>query len=72
MKKLTIIKTVNAGLFLSFLIQALTGVMLAFNLGGGAAYEVHEINGYIMIILVAAHLFLFWPMVKQHYFAKKS
>jgi len=50
----------------------LTGVMLAFNLGGGAAYEVHEINGYIMIILVAAHLFLFWPMVKQHYFAKKS
>ena len=75
MKKLTVIKVINAMLFFSFVIQASTGLSMMLDLKGEAGEiidEIHGVNGVILILLVAAHVYLFWGIVKNHYFKKTA
>ncbi|MFA6079028.1 MAG: DUF4405 domain-containing protein [Candidatus Omnitrophota bacterium] len=71
-----LLKIINPLLFISFLIQAVTGIALAFNLVGriewlaGPVVEIHEYNGLFMIIAIFAHLALNWGWVKTQFFKR--
>ena len=64
MTKVTWLKIVNPLLFVSFLVQALSGVFSRL-----IPYEVfepvHTINGYLLIVLVTLHIYLNWDWVRR-------
>ncbi|OGW75361.1 MAG: hypothetical protein A2Z72_06990 [Omnitrophica bacterium RBG_13_46_9] len=63
MNKNNMLKIINPLLFASFVIQAVSGVMLL--LGKGGFDELHEYNGVLLIVLAAIHLALNWGWVKS-------
>ena len=73
MEKLKVIKFINACLFFAALVQASTGVFLFF-VGQGSwverVGEIHRYTGLLLLALIVAHIFLFWPVIKHHYFKK--
>jgi hypothetical protein len=63
MTKANWLKAVNPALFLSFLVQAVTGIWLIIK-PSGPVFELHERNGILFLLLVSAHLFLNWGWVR--------
>jgi len=73
MNKFSLLKIVNPLLGLGFFLQALTGIMLAYGIGINymeQISELHRYNGFIFIMLVAAHLTLNWAWIKMNIFKK--
>ncbi|MDD5669887.1 MAG: DUF4405 domain-containing protein [Candidatus Omnitrophica bacterium] len=74
MNKITLLKFSVLILFVSVVIQGISGIVLAFDLyspaSAGLYTTIHEFNGFVFIFLVAAHLFLNWSWIKS-VFAKK-
>lgn len=50
----------NPSLSLTFLIVAVTGVMLLFDIGGGGTEHLHEWMSVVFLILSIVHLALNW------------
>jgi hypothetical protein len=71
------LKIVNPLLFVALIIQALTGVTLAFHLlfSRPKLYEMigelHERAGFFFIALAAIHLYLNWGWVKSQFVKRK-
>ena len=75
MEKMQVIKTTNVILFISFLIQTVTGLFLLLDIGGPLEdfmEESHEFNGLFLVVLLIMHVYLYWPAIKSHYFKKKT
>ncbi|MEN6442062.1 MAG: DUF4405 domain-containing protein [Syntrophobacter sp.] len=53
----------NPPLALTFLIVAVTGVMLFFHIGGGVIHRLHEWLSILFLILSIVHLTLNWTML---------
>jgi len=74
MNKITLLKLSVLIMFVSVLIQGITGIVLAFDFYSPSSAElyttIHEFNGFIFIFLVLTHLFLNWSWIKS-VFAKK-
>lgn len=72
-----LLKWVNPVLFVSALLQALTGVALYFELVESSpklfsyTLKIHAKNGLLLIILIAIHLALNWSWVKAQFFKKR-
>ena len=49
---------VSTFLIISFIIAAITGIVLFFGAKGSTLKNVHDISGLIMILLVLIHFFL--------------
>jgi len=73
LRKLKIIKIANAFLFFSLLTQGVSGLFIYFGVENedfrDLVLEVHECNGFVLLALVTLHVTLFWPTIKNHYFA---
>jgi quinol-cytochrome oxidoreductase complex cytochrome b subunit len=75
--KFLILKVTNSLLFITFVIQACTGVALAFHLSFSrprvyeAVGEIHEYAGFIFIILAVIHISLNWSWIRNQLFKKR-
>jgi len=63
--KVKILKALNLILFLLFLLQAATGLLMAA--GAGGAFLVHVAGGICLVLAGAAHLALNWGWVRMQY-----
>lgn len=68
MNKQKILKILNPLLMLSMLLQIITIVLVNV---GVDAMEIHEINGYCLIVLAIFHLILNWAWVAANFKLKK-
>ena len=53
----------NPSLALTFLIVAVTGVLMLFHLGGGGIRSLHEWMSIVFLIVSAVHLVLNWKFL---------
>jgi hypothetical protein len=70
MTKNTWLKIANPLLFLSALIQILTGFVLALKMLPsqiGFFYELHEHNGMVFVVLLVIHIILNWGWVRANF-----
>jgi hypothetical protein len=75
MNKMLLLKIVNPLLGLSFLVQAITGIMLTRSIGISfidKTAHIHEANGTVFLLLVIIHLTLNWSWVKATFFKKST
>ncbi|MCX5677738.1 MAG: DUF4405 domain-containing protein [Candidatus Omnitrophica bacterium] len=76
MDKAGLLKVVNPLLFISLVIQALTGVIAALHLFISnpklfeAIMELHKHNGFVFVALAGTHLYLNWNWVKVQFFKR--
>lgn len=77
MDKANLLKIVNPLLFISLVIQALTGMIAALHLFMSnpklfeALMELHEYNGFVFVLLAGTHLYLNWGWVKAQIIGKR-
>lgn len=72
MKKTGLLKVINILLAVDFLIIAGTAVSHGILIETGYYRQFHAYPGFLLIALVAVHLFLNWNWVKITYLKKKS
>jgi hypothetical protein len=70
MNKTKWLKIVNPFLAISVILQAIMGFMIEY-LPSAFVGEVHEINAPILVLLVAAHIFLNWGWIRSNCCPKK-
>lgn len=70
--KFKLLKILNPALFLLVLIQGISVLMIKTGFAHEWLMEFHEFNGYAILILIAAHLFLNWNWIKANIFPKKT
>lgn len=69
------LKVLNLVLFISLLVQALTGLVLFFSLFVtqiDVFIVIHKYNGLFLILLVGLHLWFNWSWIKINFFKKTS
>ena len=74
MNKATMLRIVNAVLFFSFVLQAITSAIIFLRLKvphRQTIFEVHEYNGLLMILLAITHIILNWGWIKANFFKKR-
>jgi predicted ferric reductase len=70
MNRVQVLKIVNFLLFVFFIIQALTGIALFFDLFASSlemTAQVHKYSGLLFIILAIVHLVLNWGWVRVNF-----
>lgn len=70
MNKLRLLKAVNLMLFISFLMQCISSVIIFFRIKvphTQAIFEFHEYNGLAMITLAAIHIILNWGWIRANF-----
>jgi hypothetical protein len=73
MSKAVVLRAVNTILFLSFITQVVTAILIALHVNTPYTqliFEIHEHNGFLMIAFVAIHITLNWGWVKANFFKK--
>ena len=66
MSRIKFLKVLNAALFLLFLLQVTSGLLMVA--GVGEAFVVHLAGGACLVLCGAAHVALNWGWVKLQYF----
>jgi hypothetical protein len=66
MNRIGFLKVLNVALFLLFLLQVTSGLLMVA--GVGAAFVAHLAGGACLVLCGAAHLALNWGWVKMQYF----
>jgi hypothetical protein len=78
MDKNRALKIVNPMLFIALLVQAGTGVILAFHLFISkpglfvAVGELHEYTGFVFVALALSHLYLNWGWVRSRFLRNRG
>ena len=78
MNKAKLLKIVNLLLFISMAAQALTGLVLFFDLFISRAKlfeiisEVHRYNGLVVTLLIITHLAMNWNWIKSQFFKRRA
>jgi cytochrome b subunit of formate dehydrogenase len=78
MNKARLLKIVNLLLFISMAAQALTGLVLFFDLFVSRAKlfeiisEVHRYNGLVVTLLIITHLAMNWNWIKSQFFKRRA
>jgi hypothetical protein len=73
MNKIELLRSVNAVLLITFIIQAGTGVMLFFSLDVGNpefVANIHKYIGLLFIILALLHVYLNWGWLRANFLTK--
>ncbi len=68
------LRIVNAVLFFSFVLQAITSIIIVLRIKTPRTqliFEIHEYNGLFMIMMVVAHVALNWGWIKANFFKKR-
>jgi uncharacterized membrane protein len=63
---------VNLILFILFMLQAVSAVMLFAGLGGSLTYRIHMTGGFLMIITASIHITLNFGWIKARFSARKN
>ncbi|MHB9155293.1 MAG: DUF4405 domain-containing protein [Endomicrobiales bacterium] len=74
MDKIHFLRLTNAVLLIVIVIQAITGLVLFFQLvfpGAPLVVAIHRYNALLLIVLVAVHLLLNWAWVRVNLFARR-
>ena len=74
MDKNKALRIMNPVLFLAFVVQVITILIMLLRIKVPHAhlvFEVHEYNGLLIAALVAAHITLNWGWVKANFFKKR-
>lgn len=67
MDTLKLLKVVNPILALAFVIQAVTGVLFAFDVNVPEFfYALHKYSGVAMVLAACCHIYLNWGWIKAH------
>ncbi len=75
MNKAKLLRAVNILLFISFIIQAVTGVIFALGIRVPylrALAEIHEYNGLILAAVACVHILLNFGWIKANFFTKRN
>ena len=78
MNKIALLKVTNLFLFISMLIQLLTGIILFFDLFASKAKlfemitRLHGYNGFILAVLIIIHLALNWGWIRSQFFKRSA
>jgi ABC-type nitrate/sulfonate/bicarbonate transport system permease component len=75
MNKSEMLRYVNLPLALSFIIQGLTGAIIALGLKlpiQELLFEVHEYNGLLLVLLGLFHIYLNWGWIRATFFPAKK
>ena len=75
MNKVGVLRVVNTVLFLSFILQAITIVIILFRIktpNMRLIFEVHEYNGILMVVMAVTHITLNRGWIKANFFKKKG
>ncbi len=73
MTKFTLLKIINPLLFLSIAVQASTGAAMAHGFGLDYMMQIaqtHKYNGYVLVTLAAAHIYLNWAWIMANIFKR--
>lgn len=73
MNKAKLLKIVNPIIFLLFIIQVITSLILFFGFkipDIKDVVEIHEYNGLILIVMIIIHVFLNWDWIKVTFLKK--
>lgn len=76
MNRMRLLKTINLLLFISFLMQGVSSIIIFFRIKvphTRAVFEFHEYNGLALVTLALIHITLNWGWIKANFlkFAKK-
>ena len=74
MSRVQLYKAVGAILLLSFLVQAVTAIIIVLRIKvphTQMIFEIHEYNGMFMIIVASMHVVLNWGWIKANFFKKR-
>jgi len=74
MSKVVVLRAVNMALFLAFILQVMTIVIIFLKIKTPythSIFEIHEYNGLFMITLAVAHIILNWGWMKTNFFKKR-
>jgi hypothetical protein len=74
MNKVMVLRVVNAALFLSFILQVVTSLIIFLRINISfkhLIFEVHEYNGLCMIALVVVHIALNFGWIRANFFKKR-
>ena len=75
MIKILTLRVVNIALLFSFILQAITSVIIVLKIRvpyRELVFETHEYNGIFMIIAAATHIVLNWGWMKANFFKKRQ
>lgn len=75
MNKLKALKIVNPILFLSFLVQLVTSLIIVLRIRAPhlkAYFEIHQYNGLLFIALILVHVYLNFGWIRAAYFKKSA
>ena len=73
MNKIVALRVVNVALFLSFMTQAATAIIMLLRIKTHYTqliFEIHEYNGIFMVIIAATHIALNWGWIRANFFKK--
>ena len=73
MNKQAILRVINPMLFISLTVQAVTGLIMFFDLKVPhlkMIYKMHEHNGLLFAVLAVTHITLNWGWVRANYFKR--
>jgi len=74
MIKVLALRVVNMALLFSFILQAVTSIVMLLKIKLPhlqLVFEVHEYNGLLMIIAASMHIALNWGWIKANFFKKR-
>lgn len=71
MKKNKLLKVINPIMFILVVLQLVSAILMEAT-GDSVVKEIHEINGFLLVILVIVHLRLNWNWVKANFFKSRK
>ena len=75
MTKADLLKIVNAVLFISFITQFITIIMILFGIMSseiGTIVKIHNYNGLVFCALVITHVILNWGWIKATFLTRRK
>jgi hypothetical protein len=75
MSKVILLRIINPLLLLVFFVQACTGIIFSLKIHMDNMLliaQIHDYNGWLMIVLIVSHVILNWGWIRANIFKKKQ
>jgi thiosulfate reductase cytochrome b subunit len=71
MRKNKLLKIVNPIMFILIVLQIVTAILMEVT-GDSTFREIHEINGFLLVIFIIVHLSLNWSWIKANFLKSRK
>jgi heme/copper-type cytochrome/quinol oxidase subunit 4 len=75
MNKMALMRPVNLALIISFVLQAITSLIIFFHIKvprRWGIFDIHVYNGLLILLLALVHIWLNWGWIKANYLKTKK